>query len=187
MKKLFISVFALLGFAVAQAQNASVEKDIIGVQIGIFETNIYNEHRLSDVVALRSQVSLYGGFRMGAAYDKAAFWFTPAISLEPKWYYGLNRRIKKEKNISNNSGNYLSLRTEFSPDWFIITNDNSLTNDYNSIAVIPTFGIRRSFSRNFNYEFNVGYGYAQTLGKKPNTTGGTFWLSFKIGYDFFKR
>ena len=48
MKRFFISVFALLGFALAQAQNASVEKDIIGVQVGLFGANAYNEHKLSD-------------------------------------------------------------------------------------------------------------------------------------------
>ncbi|MFJ1435693.1 hypothetical protein ACILFN_10170 [Capnocytophaga canimorsus] len=187
MKRFFIGVFALLGFAVAQAQNASVEKDIIGVQIGLFGANAYNEHKLSDAVALRSQLSLHGGFWTGTMYEKTGFLLIPAASLEGKWYYGLNRRVKKGKNTRNNSGNYFSLRAEYFPNWFIISNYNDITNDNNSISIMPTFGIRRSFGRNFNYEFNVGYGYSQTLGKNPNSKGGAFSLSFKIGYDFFKR
>ncbi|MDO4782391.1 MAG: hypothetical protein Q4A09_04135 [Capnocytophaga felis] len=187
MKRFTVIVFILVGFGVVQAQNASVEKDLIGIQTGLFGVNVYNEHKLSDAVALRSQLSLHGGFWTGTMYEKTGFLLIPAASLESKWYYGSNHRVKKGKNIKNNSGNYFSLRAEYFPNWFIISNYNDLSNDYKSISIMPTFGIRRSFAGNFNYEFNVGYGYSQTLGKNPNSKGGAFSLSFKIGYDFFKR
>ncbi|WP_172916556.1 hypothetical protein [Capnocytophaga canis] len=187
MKKIIATMFMVLGLNAVYAQHVSVEKDLVGIQAGLLGVNIYNEHRLSDAITLRSDASLHGGFWTGDIYDKTGFLLAPAISIEPKWYYGLNRRVKKGKNISNNSGNYFSLRTEFSPNWFVISNDSNVSNDYNAISVIPVFGIRRSFSRNFNYEFNVGYGYSTTLGRTPNSKGGTFWISFKIGYDFFKR
>jgi len=51
------------------------------------------------------------------------------------------------------------------------------------IYVAPTWGFRRNFARNFNYEFQVGMGVGKILRDDyplqavPN-------LSFRIGYDF---
>lgn len=186
MKRLLIITFVLLGLGTMQAQNTSVEKNIFGVQVGFLGGNAYNEHRLSDVFALRSQLSLHGGIWAGTMYEKTGFLLIPAASLETKWYYNLNRRAKKGKNFKNNGANYLSFRAEYLPNWFVISNYANLSNDSNVILLMPTFGIRRNFGRNFNYEFNVGYGYSQTLGQKPNISQDAFMLSFKIGYDFQK-
>lgn len=186
MQKYILITLILLGFAKVQAQNASVESDIIGFQVGFIGADLYNEHKLSNTVALNSKLSLKGGFWTGTIYEKTGFVLFPAISVEPKWYYNLNRRVEKEKNINNNSGNYFSLQAEYMPKWFAISNYNNI-NTTNAISLVPTFGIRRNFSGNFNYEFKVGYGFFQSFGENSNTSSGFFLLDFKIGYDFFKR
>lgn len=185
MNRLFLIVVVFFKMMLVQAQDVRVEKDIVGVQLGLFGANLYNEHKLSDVIALRSQLSLEGGFRTGTVYDKTGFWLYPALSLETKWYYGQYRRVKKGKNISNNSGNYLSFKAQYSPDWFVISNESNLMNN-NVLYLMPTFGIRRSFSKHFNYEFSIGYGFAQELGKNA-ASGTALMLGFKVGYDFYKR
>ncbi len=43
---------------------------------------------------------------------------TPVITAEPRWYYNLNKRVSKSKNIEGNSGNFISLKTSYHPDWF---------------------------------------------------------------------
>jgi hypothetical protein len=51
------------------------------------------------------------------------------------------------------------------------------------ISVVPTYGFRRNFSSNFNYEFQAGIGLGKIL--KPDYDLQTVLnLSFKVGYDF---
>jgi len=99
MKKLVVS-FIFCGFALfANAQdtpNPSVEKSIFGVQIGLIGVWVNNEVRLSNKFALRSEI----GFDSGIANND--FFMAPVIRLDPKFYYNLNKRVSKEKDISNN-------------------------------------------------------------------------------------
>ena len=154
MKKVVITMI-FCGFTLfAKAQenpNASVEKSIFGVQIGILGVWAHNEARLSDKFALRSEVGFDGGFQ------NDDFFMAPVISLAPKFYYNLNKRLEKEKDISGNSGNFLSIQTSYHPDWFVVASDN--VNITNQISVVPTWGMRRNIGNHFNYELGAGVGW----------------------------
>ncbi len=108
--------------------------------------------------------------------------FNPEISLIPKYYYNLNRRLEKEKNIKNNSGNYLALDITYTPNWFVISNVKGIEVN-EMISFVPTWGLRRNFAKNFNYEFKAGLGIGKIL-QKGYATQAVPELSFKIGYDF---
>ncbi|MRI63447.1 hypothetical protein EDM00_05515 [Ornithobacterium rhinotracheale] len=179
MKKLVLAAAALFVFNTSQAQ---VEKNITGMQLGLLGLDVYNEARLSDQVALRSQLALNAGIWGGSVYDKTGFILLPELSLEPKYYYNIVKRGKKGKNTKNNGANYLSMQVNYSPNWFAISNYDDL-NIKNVISFIPTFGIRRNFAQDFNYEFKFGVGYGFVLGEDGNN-GVIPDLSFKVGYDF---
>ena len=105
------------------------------------------------------------------------------MTLQPKFYYNIGRRAEKGKNTKNNGANYLGLQVRYIPNWFVISNTENVSLS-NQINFIPTFGIRRNFSENFNYEFKAGLGYGTTFGEKFNNSGAVLDLSIKVGYDF---
>ena len=58
---------------------------------------------------------------------------------------------------------------------------------YNTLAIIPTWGFRRNFLENFNYEFKIGLGYGISYRDSENVNnekGAIMDLGFKVGYDF---
>ncbi len=166
---------------ISYSQN--IEKSITGVQFGLFGLELYNESRIGEKFVLRSQLALNSmAFWGGDFYRKSGYAIAPSINLQPKYYYNINKRSRKGKNIKNNSANYISMQTIYIPNWFVISNNDNIKIS-NQISLIPTFGIRRNFGGNFNYEFKIGYGYNFLLEK--NIIGsGTIDLGFKIGYDF---
>lgn len=183
MKKTILLLGMLSISALSNAQITTVEKSITGAQIGLFGLDVYNEAKFADKVALRSEASLFPAIWGGDMYAKTGFAFYPAISLQPKYYYNIAKRAENGKNTKNNSANYLGLQVRYIPNWFVISNDKNLSLT-NQINFIPTFGIRRNFAENFNYEFKAGFGYGTTIGNDKNLSGGILDLSIKIGYDF---
>lgn len=182
MKKINILLLSTLGVLIFAQEKARVEKSVTGIQIGLFGVEIYNEAKLSDAFSLRSQVALYPSIWGGDLYNKTGFALAPAISVSPKYYYNLQKRSDAGKNISSNSGNYFAASLEYVPNWFVISNVKGIEVN-EMISLIPTWGLRRNFAKNFNYEFKAGLGIGKIL-LKGYTTQVVPELSFKIGYDF---
>ncbi len=82
----------------------------------------------------------------------------PVITLEPRWYYNLNKRARKSRNTSGNSDNFIALNTSYHPDLVVISNNNNI--DFiTDFSIVPTWGIRRQIGSHFNYETGIGIGY----------------------------
>src|SRR6187399_3722739 len=154
MKKIIALVFLSLSIF-CNAQNVSVEKSVFGIQTGFLGIWAHNESRLSNTIAMRSELGFDSGIWGGDFYDGTGFLLTPVLTLEPRFYYNLNKRNSKSKIVTNNSGNFISLKTSFSPDWFVISN-YEYSSLINQILIIPTWGIRRNLGTHFNYEAGVG-------------------------------
>jgi len=177
---------------------ASVVKSVSGLQIGPLGGWIYHEFKLTNAIALRAEAGLNAGIWFGSQYEDIGYVFTPVISVEPRWYYNLNKRVEKGRDIKGNSGNFISLKASFMPDWFLLNNDDLKWNGmamaepetHNQISIIPTWGIRRTLGKHFDYEAGFGLGYAYIFGYKSNgyKYGGEGSLSanihLRIGYHF---
>lgn len=161
-------------------QKTSVEKSMYGVQSGLFGVFAYNESKLTDNIALRSEIGMLMGVFGGSSYSKVGYVFTPTFSVEPRYYYNLKRRIKKDKNIQHNSGNFISLKTNFNPDLFTISNHNGSIS--NHITTALSYGLRRTFAKHFDYEFTTGLGYLYDFDDKKG--GAHFNIGFRVGYRF---
>lgn len=185
-KAIYLSL-GILFFQLINAQNASVEKSTFGIQTGLLGIWGNCESKLSNSIALRSELGFDSGIWGGSFYSKTGFIMVPVITLEPRLYYNLNTRLKKNKNISNNSGNFISLKTSYHPDWFVISNYENV-NIVSDISIIPTWGIRRSLGKSFNYETGIGIGYryyfAKNSGYTDNTSDAALNLHLRIGYSF---
>jgi hypothetical protein len=183
----FLVTLALFSLAiVTQAQDASVERSTSGIQVGMLGIWAHNEARLANDLALRSEVGLSTGITGGSLHRETWVFLTPMLILEPKFYYNLDKRNLKGKNISGNSGNFFSVRTIYLPDWFVISNSDNI-NVLNQVSVIPSWGVRRNIGKNFNYETGFGFGYKHVFTKSgySNNTGyGIADLRLRVGYRF---
>ena len=196
MKKTFF-IFILCGWALmVNAQNsktesrkstavASVEKSFFGIQSGAIGIWIYNETCLSRSFVFRAELGYSAQLLWGTGQEEG-FLMTPVITIEPRWYYNLQKRKSKAKRIDGNSGNYLSLQSDFYPTWGMLsTFGHPVINPV--LALIPMWGMRRNIGRHFNYELGVGLGYVHYFpdkygyGEQNNLVLNLF---LRIGYRF---
>jgi hypothetical protein len=167
-----IAAFVILGICFsAQAQNTTVEKSFFGIQTGLAGVWLNNESKLSNSIALRSEIGIEHDFTLGSHYDGAGFILQPVLTIEPRYYYNLEKRNTQGKKSGNNSGNYLSLKTSYHPDWFVLNLADNYTKTAD-LAIIPTWGIKRQISSHFTYETAIGYGYRMVY-LKDNQQSGT--------------
>lgn len=186
MKK-SLAISALFFSTLFFSQEKSIEKSIFNVQTGLAGIWANNELQLVDNLALRSEIGLTAGFWGGSHYEKTGFLLSPLVRLEPRYYYNIERRISKGKNIDNNSANFFSLKSTYYPDWFVVSNYSNLK-AISGFSIVPTYGFRRSFSSDFHYEFSFGLGYRhlnlKKIGYRENQSGLMPDLTLRVGYSF---
>lgn len=188
MKNLLLTLSFCGLSLLSYAQSPSIEHSVFGVQTGFFGLYFNNETRLSNSIALRSEIGLDAGLWENDFYDTSGFLMAPVLTLEPRWYYNLNKRVNKKRRIDNNSGNFISIKTSYHPDWFTISNHDDVK-IISDITIIPTWGIRRNIGKHFNYETGIGVGYGRYLINKDDYFFGdrnvvAVNLHLRIGYTF---
>ena len=112
---------------------------------------------------------------------------SPVLTLEPRWYYNLDNRLSKGKRIDGNSGDFVSLKTSWHPDWFQNSADDNM-NNLTDIAVVPTWGMRRHIGKHVTYEMGIGVGVRYVYEEMDDVGGNelksVFNLNLRIGYRF---
>lgn len=187
MKKTFLSLIFCGLSLIAKSQTASVEQSVFGLQTGFLGAWVHNESKLNNSLALKGELGFDTGIWGGTFYDKTGFILVPVITVEPRWYYNLEKRVQKNRRVDGNSGNFISLKTSYHPDWFVISNYDNLR-IVSDISIVPTWGIRRNIGNHFNYETGIGVGYvyyfAKNAGYAENEGDVAVNLHLRIGYRF---
>ncbi|MCO4822412.1 MAG: hypothetical protein KC469_10110 [Flavobacteriaceae bacterium] len=187
MKNQHLLVILFLLSLNALSQNASVEKSTFGIQTGFLGLWVHHEAKLTNEIVLRSELGLDTGIIESNANDTSGLFLVPSITLEPRWYYNLNKRMKKSRRIDGNSGNFISIKTTYHPDWFLISNENNIE-FISDISIIPTWGIRRNIGSQFTYETGIGIGYIHYFEKEnvvsSYESGLAVNLHLRLGYRF---
>ncbi|QXP52680.1 hypothetical protein [Cellulophaga sp. HaHa_2_1] len=186
--KIFLAILAFCSFSLlVHSQSASVEQSTYGIQTGFLGIWVQNESKLATTIALRSEIGFDSGIWGGDFYDETGFLLTPVLTLEPRLYYNLNKRMHKSRRIDGNSGNFIGLKTSYHPDWFVISNYENIR-IISDISIIPTWGIRRPIGKHVMYETGVGIGYQYTFAKQAgyleNEGEVAINLHLRIGYRF---
>ncbi|RNC86322.1 MAG: hypothetical protein ED556_08490 [Winogradskyella sp.] len=186
MKKYLLAICLIVFLSKTKAQEASVETSVYGLQIGILGFWAHNEARLSNAIALRSELGVELGYNDSVLASQSGFYGGISIIVEPRWYYNLNRRISKNKRIDGNTGNFISLRVNYHPDVLLFSEIDNL-DLISDISIIPSYGLRRSLGQHFNYEFAFGIGYIEYLEEynsifEESDVGVN--LHLRIGYRF---
>jgi hypothetical protein len=183
-KIIIVCLFCLSNLKGFSQKTPSVEKSIFAIETGLLGIWINNESRLSENFTLRSELGLDAGIFGGGIQNKSGFILTPVVTLEPRYYYNLEKRFNNAKKIKNNSANFITLSVKYQPDLFVISNDDNI-NVISNISFIPKWGIRRSLSDHFYFETGIGFGYRYFLEKVENEKGeGALDLHLRIGYNF---
>ena len=188
MKQLFVGLALLLFINTTNAQDASVEKSTYGIQTGFLGIWAHNESKLSNSIALRSELGLDAGIYSENFVGSRSFIMVPALTLEPRWYYNLNKRVSKQRRIDDNSGNFISIKTTYHPD-MVIGSLPEYTVFISDITIIPTWGIRRNVGKHFTYETGIGIGYYHLFKKDSviifdDRNGVAVNLHLRLGYRF---
>ncbi|TYA59065.1 hypothetical protein [Formosa maritima] len=173
------------GFSQDKEQTASVEKSVYGIQTGFAGIWAHGEFRLSNKFALRTEIGLDLGIWENNYSNEKGLFFIPVITLEPRFYYNLNKRVNKGKRIDGNSGNFIALKTSYNSDLFFIgtSKDINLETDF---MIVPTWGIRRNIGNHFNYEAGFGLGYIHYREEYYNDSNSDVAVNLhaRIGYKF---
>ncbi|WP_179334432.1 hypothetical protein [Winogradskyella costae] len=187
MKKLSLLLIFSLSIATVTAQDASVEKSTYGIQAGLLGLWGHNESKLSNAIALRSELGLDVGIYSNSFVGSRGFILVPALTLEPRWYYNLNKRVSKSRRIDGNSGNFIAIKTTYHPDIIVNSVEDNL-NFISDISIIPTWGIRRNVGKHFTYETGIGLGYIHYFKEKnvylKDNSGLALNLHLRLGYRF---
>jgi hypothetical protein len=183
MKKILLSITLCSLVILSKGQEASVEKSIFGIQTGLIGGWIYNETKLSNLWVLRSEIGVRLTASVGSGKIENTYIF-PEGSIEPRFYYNLNKRSRKGKGTAFNSGNYISTRLAYSSSELLYSSFGFKERDQ-IITLIPTWGMRRNLGKHFNYEIGGGIGISRTTRRNR----GSFFdeaydLQVRIGYQF---
>ncbi|WP_289022772.1 hypothetical protein [uncultured Salegentibacter sp.] len=156
MKKLLLLSFCLCSLLSINAQDqASVEDGLLSVNI--LTPAVEYEYGLTSSTTL--------DLRLGSAF---AYWkntyfgenfgIYPILGIQYRYYYNLEKRLDKGKNLKNNSANYIALSGAVQSGKPIIGNL-----EYNEAyfgTVGPVWGLQRYYNSGFKLDLNLGGGYS---------------------------
>ncbi|MHA7056428.1 hypothetical protein ACWGOQ_0004360 [Aquimarina sp. M1] len=143
-------------------------------------------------VTKSSSILLNAGFLWGIGTSEdfngtteTNFAILPILDGQYRYYYNLNQRQEKGKNISKNSGNFIAVKsTYYFTESFLKGlegNEEDLFTDESDLWVIGlTYGIQRTYFDWLHLGFEGGIGYGKTRIDSLILPI----LSFTIGYAF---
>ena len=174
MKKLLILSFCFFTFSSINAQNQPSVED------GLFSVNILTpgleyEYGLTNSTTLDLRAGSGFAYRKGTFGE--GFGVYPVFGAQYRYYYNLNKRFEKGKNISNNSGNYIALSGTVQGGKPIV-GDLEYSEGYFGV-IGPVWGLQRYYGAGFKLDLNLGGGYGF------NESGGSFFspiIGLRLGW-----
>ncbi|WP_136468962.1 hypothetical protein [Flagellimonas onchidii] len=127
--------------------------------------------------------TIVGGAGVGLAYYEEGHAFGIAATAQYRLYHNLNKRIKNDKVIAGNSGNYIAASCSIYFDQLIISTDIPSAN-FNIGYFGLVYGVQRTYENGFNFDVSVGPGYY--LGDGVPSGYGPI-LNLKFGWVATKR
>lgn len=204
MKKLkpYLLLFLFCMPLLNQAQQDSTmteNKSIFGIQTGFLGIWAHNESALSSEWYLRSEVGLNFGFGGGGSYNEfnntialtEGYGAVASVSLEPRFYYNLEKRKEKGKNVLANSANFIAFNVNYYPGLLIAAQNRDEVGYTHQISFTPYWGIKRTVFNHLTYEAGAGLGYLHNFSEKGRDFIYGFdqnalyiQLHLRIGYTF---
>ena len=181
MKKTIIASIVFMAITLyAKAQNEQTLVDRFSIKAGLIGVWVGYEKAFSDRFTLNSEIGYEGGFFGGSRHENNFNYISSmSLSVEPRYYYNVARRIRKGKRVRNNSANFISVEIFAVPDWLTSSNANNV-NVVKTFGVVPKYGLNRSISEHLNFEFAIGFGYEWG---ENNYSGVAAALDLRLSFD----
>lgn len=97
------------------------------------------------------------GFALrGASNVETEFGIYPGLAVDFRNYLNFERRLRKRKNISGNSGNYISFLNQFQFGTPLIGNLEYASDYYYNAAIV--YGLQRTYKKGFYWSLAFGPG-----------------------------
>lgn len=178
MKKLLFVVLVLIGFSANAQSQTNVEKKLYSVNFLL--PGLEYEMGLSNNTTLDLRAGTGFGISGGSNRDTEFGIFLNAHT-QYRYYYNFNKRLRKDKNIDNNSANYIALNGSIDFGDPII-GDLQLSSDYGGV-IGPVWGLQRYYRSGFKLDLNLGAGYGF------NNLGGSYFspiIGLRLGWKLGK-
>ncbi len=176
MKKL-VFPFLIFCFSLLSAQtDKNVEEH--QVQIGLPMPAILYEKGIGNNSTL-SLEAITGLHIRGCSGCETQFGIYPILRGQYRYYYNMERRLRKGKNITGNTGNYIG-------GLLIYQGGSPLIGDIQNSSVLgvgPVYGIQRTYRRGFFYRLETGVTYFED----DFSRGVVLVLAARIGWVIRKR
>lgn len=183
MKKRIITIVFVIASNLIFAQNTETLVDRFSIKAGIIGVSTAYEKVFNDHFTINSEISYQGGFFWGTRYeDDFNYIFTTVLSVEPRYYYNVEKRLNKGKTLNNNAANFISANVYYVPDWLTSSNHENV-DVVKTFGIIPKYGLNRNISKNINFEFAFGIGYAWG---EDNYNDIALALDLRLSFDFVK-
>ncbi len=120
----------------------------------------------------------YSSLKIGSWYEDEGWMYSlrGAVGADFRYYYNLKKREKQGKSTRSNSGNFWAVDLQYYSPAIIADRINT---DYLILAT-PYWGIRRVYSNNLLFEFNLGL----NVGRIGSEWGTGLLTNIKFGYSF---
>jgi hypothetical protein len=149
MKNFLISITILFSFS-SIAQNNQLES-LSSVKLGLLGSWLAYEQPVSNKILINAEVGYEFGIYSNVISNGTQFLATSTFSLEPRYYYNLEKRKAAGKSTMLNAGNYIALEIQTSPNWGTYATDN-----------VPKIGLKRTLGKSVTFELAGGLGYQFT-------------------------
>ena len=168
------------------------------ISVGFLGLRYAYEHPISRTGTIIGRAGAdFGAAWVEGFFGDCAYWMVaPALEVEPRWYYGLDRRAAYGRSTYGNAGSFLSLNLQTLLPGYI--SDRSLEMS-GVTSLSPTWGFRRVWGSGWMFEFRTGLlflyshkgmdwiGFSLSDGFYLDRDRHLFWgpqLNFRFGYSF---
>jgi len=157
MKKvLFVILCFILVQGIAAQDNIDNQYTENVFRINFLNPGVEYEYAVAKTSTLSAGLGVgYGGSYPNLSTTKGTgflYLITPFLDVQYKRFYNFEKRVQKDRNVENNSGNFISAR--------LLTRVNTIESNFDrtsnyDFAIGPTWGIQRSYGK-FHLLFDVG-------------------------------
>jgi hypothetical protein len=131
---------------------------------------------------ITGRVGLDGGPAEGGGVfgDYDLWMIAAAIDIEPRYYYGLDRRAAHGRSTAGNAGSFFALQVKNVLPLGYVSDSNF--DIYGATIFTPMWGMRRVWGESWQFEFTTGYSFGAGWGNGALDHGLHLGVSF--GYSF---
>jgi hypothetical protein len=146
---LFLSLFLIINL---NAQENKLRNNLF--KVSILSPGLSFEKSISNNSTISSDIGTNIGFNSN---NFGVEWLiTPYIKEQYRFYYNLEKRENKNKNIYNNSGNFIGFSASY---YFNPLGEKDYISIYDGLTLAPTWGLQRAYNSGISFTLNSGFGY----------------------------